>query len=101
MKIRWTQEALDRLLNIEAFISIDSPERAIKFIDDIIDHTEKILSDRIRLRRMVPEISNPEVRELLFKKYRIVYRLNKNQVEILTVFEGHRLLRIDEIETRK
>ena len=98
MKIRWTQEALDRLLEIEAFISLDSPERALKFVNDIIDHTEKALSDRIRLGRMVAEISNPNIREIIFKKYRIIYRLNKNQVEILTVFEGHRLLRIDEIE---
>jgi plasmid stabilization system protein ParE len=98
MKIRWTQEALDRLLEIEAFISLDSPERAFKFVNDIIDHTEKALSDRIRLGRMVVEISNPNIREIIFKKYRIIYRLNKNQVEILTVFEGHRLLRIDEIE---
>jgi hypothetical protein len=37
------------------------------------------------------------VRELLFKKYRIVSRVKKNTVEILTVFEGHRLLHIDEI----
>jgi plasmid stabilization system protein ParE len=44
----------------------------------------------------VPEI-NPEIRELLFRKYRIVYRVKKNTVEILTVFEGHRLLRVDEI----
>ncbi len=85
-------------MEIEAFISIDSPERAIKFVDEIIEHAEKILPDQIRLGRVVPEISNPNIRELIFKKYRIVYRLNKNNIEILTVFEGHRLLRIDEID---
>ncbi len=46
--------------------------------------------------RTVPEIANPDIRELVFKKYRIVYRLKANCVEILTVFEGHRLLRIEE-----
>ncbi len=101
MRIRWTQESLDRLLEIEAFISMDSSDRANKFVNDIIDHTEKTLSGRIRLGRVVPEISNPDIREIIFKKYRIVYRLNKNLAEILTVFEGHRLLRIDEIERRK
>jgi len=50
-----------------------------------------------RIGRTVPEIANPDIRELLFKKYRIVYRVSKNTVEILTVFEGHRLLRVDEI----
>ncbi len=98
MKIRWTHEALERLMEIEAFISTDSPERAIKFVDEIIEHAEKTLPDQTRLGRVVPEISNPNIRELIFKKYRIVYRLNKSNVEILTVFEGHRLLRIDEID---
>jgi len=45
-----------------------------------------------------PEVSDPNIRELIFKKHRIVYRVRKGVVEILTVFEGHRLLRIGEIE---
>jgi toxin ParE1/3/4 len=95
MKIIWTQEALDRLTEIEDYISKDNPERASKFIDQLIEHTSP-LSDQPRLGRTVPEIANPNVRELIFKKYRIVYRLYEERIEILTVFEGHRLLRIDE-----
>jgi len=98
MKIRWTHEALERLMEIEAFISIDNPERAIKFVDEIIEHAEKTLPDGTHLGRVVPEISNPNIRELIFKKYRIVYRLNKNNIDLLTIFEGHRLLRIDELD---
>lgn len=97
MEIIWTHEALERLIDIEDFISKDSQERAINFVDQIIDHTEKVLSDKPLIGRTVAEIGNPDIRELIFKKYRIVYRLNKNRVEILTVFEGHRLLRIDEL----
>jgi toxin ParE1/3/4 len=100
MKIRWTHEALDRLMKIEAFISLDSQEKAISLVNEIIDHAEKKLPDRPSLGRIVPEISSPNIRELIFKKYRIVCRLNKNNIEILTVFEGHRLLRIDEIERK-
>jgi toxin ParE1/3/4 len=100
MKIRWTHEAFERLLEIEAFISTDSPDRAKKFVNEMIGHVEKTLPERTRSGRVVPEISNPNIRELIFRKYRIVYRLNKNNIEILTVFEGHRLLRIDEIEGR-
>ena len=48
--------------------------------------------------RIVPEISNPEIRELIVEKYRIVYRVQEEDIEILTVFEGHKLLRIDELE---
>ena len=97
MKIKWTNEALMRLFEIEDFISQDSPERAEKFVDQIIEHAET-LSDNSLRGKTVPEISNPDIRELIFKKYRIVYRVKGNSLDILTVFEGHRLMRIDEIE---
>jgi addiction module RelE/StbE family toxin len=97
MKIIWTQEALEQLTEIEDYISKDSPERATRFVDQLIDHA-KSLSDKPRIGRTVPEIAHPDIRELIFKKYRIVYRLNEKCVEILTVFEGHRLLRIGEID---
>ncbi len=97
MKLLWTRESLDRLLEIESYIAKDSAERAAKFVDSIIAHAEDLLSAEPRIGRMVPEISNPDIRELLYKKYRIVYRITGNHVEILTVFEGHRLLRPDDI----
>jgi toxin ParE1/3/4 len=97
IKIRWTHEALLRLFEIEDFISQDSPDQARKFVDQIIEHAE-CLSDKPLFGRTVPEISNPDIRELIFRKYRIVYRITGNTLDILTVFDGHRLLRIDEIE---
>ena len=96
IKIRWTHEALLQLFEIEDFMSQDGPDRARKFVDQIIEHTES-LSDNPLSGRTVPEISNPDIRELIFRKYRIVYRITGNYLDILTVFEGHRLLRIDEI----
>jgi len=97
MKILWTRESLNRLIEIEEFIAKDNAERAVQFVDEIIAHAESTVPGEPRIGRMVPEISNPAIREVLFKKYRIVYRVNTSNVEILTVFEGHRLLRIGEI----
>ena len=98
MKLVWTQEAIERLFEIEDFISANSPKRAHEFVDEIIEHAETILPETPSAGRMVPEIQNAGIRELIFKNYRIVYRVNKNNIEILTVFEGHKLLRTDEIE---
>lgn len=97
MRLHWTHEALQRLTEIEDFIAKDNAERAAKFVDEIVAHAESLLPGEPRSGRTVPEISNPEIRELLFKKNRIVYRVKKSAVEILTVFEGHKLLRVDEI----
>jgi toxin ParE1/3/4 len=97
MKIRWSHEALERLIEIEDYISKDSSVRAIQFVDQLIEHAE-LLSGKPLMGRIVPELANPDIRELVFKKYRIIYRLKEKRIEILTVFEGHRLMRIDEIE---
>lgn len=96
MIVIWSQEAEENLVDIEDFIARDSVERAIQFVDAIIDQTEAILADNPRSGRVVPEIGNPYIRELIYRGYRIVYRLNGDQIEILTVFEGHRLLRLNE-----
>jgi addiction module RelE/StbE family toxin len=98
MKIRWTYEALERLIEIEEYISKDSPSRARQFVDQIIDHAE-LLSDKPRMGRSVPELTTPDIRELIFKKYRIVYRIKANHIEIVTVFEGHRMLRSAECDS--
>ncbi len=97
MTVIWTREALEKLSEIEKFIETDSPERAETFISYLIERGESI-SLNPKIGRMVPEILNPEIREIIVKKYRIVYRVKKEKIEILTVFEGHRLLRIDELK---
>jgi toxin ParE1/3/4 len=97
-KIVWTDEAVVKLIEIEEYISQASPERAAKFVESIVDHVETILPGNFEIGRTVPETENMNIRELIFRKYRIVYRMSKNKIEILTVFEGHRLFRIEEIK---
>lgn len=97
MRITWAQEAGEHLVEIEEFIARDSPERAVRFVDTLIDHVEKMLTDNPGSGRVVPEINNPDMRELIYQGYRIVYRLKGDTLEILTVFEGHRLLRLGEL----
>jgi len=96
MTLIWTEESLEKLSAIEEFIGTDSPERAETFVNYLIEKGESILQNP-KIGRTVPEISNPDIREIIVKKYRIVYRITKENIEILTVFEGHRLLRIDEL----
>lgn len=97
MSVTWSREAGENLADIEEFIARDSPERAVRFVDAIIDHTEAILADNPGSGRTVPEIGNPDIREFIYRGYRVVYRLNGDRIEILTIFEGHRLLRLKEL----
>ena len=90
MKILWTRESLTNLADIEAFISEDNPEKAIEFINYLITQCDRLIQNPYS-GRVVPEISNNDIRELIVKKYRIVYRIKKHEIQILTVFESHKL----------
>jgi addiction module RelE/StbE family toxin len=94
MIVKWTDEALENLWEIETFIGRDRPKKAENFVNYLIEQGESIAHNP-HIGRIVPEISNPEIRELIVKKYRIVYRVHEQGIEILTVFEGHKLLRKD------
>ena len=96
MKIFWTKEALLRLQEIEEYISKDNPIVAMEFVDKLIPVAETII-DNPEKGRIVPELSLENIRELLHRNYRIVYLVKKNSVDILTVFEGHQLLKKEEI----
>jgi toxin ParE1/3/4 len=44
--------------------------------------------------RVVPEVGDDTVREVIHGNYRIVYRVRPDLVEIVTVFHGARLFRL-------
>ena len=91
MKLYGAKEALIRLQEIEEFISKDNPKIAIEFTDKLISISETIPQNPEK-GRVVPELAMEQIRELLYKGYRIVYLRKEKSIEILTVFEGHQLL---------
>ncbi|MCK5146932.1 type II toxin-antitoxin system RelE/ParE family toxin [bacterium] len=96
MKLIWTEESLNKLIEIEEFIAEDNPIIAIEFVEFLIDCAEEIANNPNR-GRAIPEFGNPKIRELIQKNYRIIYQVTSGQIEILTVFEAHRLIRRSEI----
>lgn len=89
-EIKWTLQAANDLESIAEFISKDSPHSASMFVADLFQATDRI-SRFPKSGRMVPEVGNPAVREVILGNYRLVYRLKKDSVELLTVFHGSRL----------
>lgn len=92
MRLRWSQRAQNDLIEIASFIAQDDPAAARAWI--------KRLRDRARLAatmphggRVVPEQQDEHIREVFVRSYRIIYRIEGNQTVVLTVLEGHRLLR--------
>ncbi|MBO6940160.1 MAG: type II toxin-antitoxin system RelE/ParE family toxin [Deltaproteobacteria bacterium] len=96
MKVVWTATAVARLEAIEDFIASDDPQAAERFIDALLAIGES-LADSPQRGRVVPELPGSGLREVIHHGYRIVYRATTKRIEILTVFQGHRLLREDEL----
>ena len=90
-KVLWTENAIEDLLAIKEYISEDSPDRAESWILELFNSGESLVSLSTR-GRIVPEFKQADLRELLIDNYRLVYRIKKASIEIITVFEAHRLL---------
>ncbi len=96
MKIVWSPSAVDRAAEIAGYIAQDKPSAAEKWIDTVFTKVET-LSSTPEIGRVVPEIRNSLFRELIYGNYRIIYRIEENQISILTVRHGMQILPIDEI----
>jgi toxin ParE1/3/4 len=89
--VRWTPQAADDLDAIAEFIARDSPHFAGLFVADVLQSVDRLV-DFPESGRMVPEIGDKSIRELILGSYRIIYRLRSEVVEVLTVHHGARLL---------
>ena len=90
-EVRWTPQAADDLEAITNFIAADSPQYARLFAMDVLVAVER-LANFPNSGRVVPELKDPAIREILFGSYRIVCRVKGDLVEVLTVYHGARLL---------
>ena len=90
-KITWTDQALEDLDSICLFIARDSPHYAKLFAIRTFEATD-LLELFPESGRVVPEVNREDIREIILGNYRIIYRIITQEVEILTVHHGARLL---------
>lgn len=92
MRIDWTPHAQADLIAIHDYIAQDSPLEAMRIANRLIGRVRQ-LRTFARSGRVVPEMENDAIRELIEAPYRVIYRLLPNCIEIVTVMHGARLLR--------
>ena len=96
MKIIWSPLAIDKASEIAEYIAQDKPSASEKWISTVFSIVERLKSSP-EIGRIVPEIRNDQFRELIYGNYRIIYRIEKNQISILTIRHGKQILPINEI----
>jgi plasmid stabilization system protein ParE len=90
-KIVWTLRSREDLRDNAAFIAKDNPPAALR-LGDLIFARVDTLEKFPELGRIVPERNQPNIREIVVKNYRIVYRVRPKEkfLEILRVWHGAR-----------
>ena len=92
VKIVWTEFSVDDLKEIHDYISKNTPRFAIITVNKIYQRAEIIISNPY-VGRIVPEINNEQVRELIIGNYRLIYLIISDiQIDILRVYHSARSL---------
>jgi toxin ParE1/3/4 len=92
VKIVWSPLALERAYDAAAYIASDKPEAALRWLDGLFEVTGRL--EKFPLSgRVVPEIGHPEFREVIYRRaFRVVYRVERTRISILTVRNSAQLL---------
>ena len=91
MRVHWTNTARRHLQAIHDYIAQDSPRYAKGMVDRLTRRAEE-LGRYSGLGAIVPEYQADDVREVLEFPYRIMFRVMSEQIDILAVIHGARLL---------
>ena len=90
--IIWSRQGLKDFSDHLAHIASDSPQNARQVATKIIEKIE-LLIDFPKMGRVVPELSQENIREIIVYNYRIVYRLKDiATIEIITIHHSKKLL---------
>lgn len=91
MRINWSPEALDDVDAIAAYIAKDSPFYASAVVQKLL-MTAQNLGKFPFIGAIVPEVAEPEFRERFVYSYRLIYRVTIEQILVVAVIHGKRLL---------
>jgi plasmid stabilization system protein ParE len=82
------REYLDELKSIITFIALDSTARVKQFTKQLDNKVEDLVHFPYKYRQSLHH-GNEEIRDLIFKGYTIVYRINTKdeKIEVIEIFK--------------
>jgi plasmid stabilization system protein ParE len=83
----WSESAQRALDDVIAYIATDSQQAAVQVLDATLDLAASLatLSER---GRVVPELSDPGIREVFVFRYPLMYRVEQARVVIVAFVHG-------------
>jgi toxin ParE1/3/4 len=84
MKVYWTFEARERLLDIQAYVAQYSP-KAARLVATRLLRRSRRLATPPREGRRLPEYPDTELREVLERPFRLIYLVKPDRIEVVTI----------------
>ncbi len=92
MKVVWSDNAAWALVALEARLAQRySSDKAARIVEDLVRRIDR-LADHPQLGRVVPEYGQWQLRELVDRQNRVLYRLRSDAVEVVTIVPARMLL---------
>ena len=85
----WAPSALDDIDSIAEYIARDSVDQAALFVTRILEITDRLQAFPLS-GRVLPEIGDKSCREIIYGTYRIMYRVEDNDIWITGIVHGAR-----------
>ncbi|MBS1808097.1 MAG: type II toxin-antitoxin system RelE/ParE family toxin [Acidobacteria bacterium] len=89
MKVLWTAAAISQLQAIHDYYAHIAPDYAKRIVDRITRRSKQIVSFPYS-GQMVPEYELSEVRQIIEGRYRIIYLIKEDRIEVLAVIHTSR-----------
>lgn len=92
MKVSWTRPALKDLDEIENYIALDDVDRAVDFVEKLIDLGESLEFD---WERGTPAkwTKDTSIRELYYHNYTLIYEVMDDEIQIHEVHNSAKMIR--------
>ena len=91
VEIEWSSIAQNDLNRIIDYIAQDSLEYALLFYEQVREKVEN-LTQFPKMGRKVPELDDPNIRELILRNYRLIYQILGEKIQIVRLLHGSRIL---------
>jgi plasmid stabilization system protein ParE len=89
-RVIWTRQAIEDVEAIKAYVARDSVRYATLLAERIVAAVGRLESFP-ESGRVVPEVGDESLREVVYGAYRIVYRIQSDSVEVVAVHHAARL----------
>ncbi len=73
------------------YIAQDSLEYALSFYEQVREKVENLILFP-KMGRIVPELGDPNIRELILRNYRIIYKILGEKIQLVRLFHGSRII---------